>query len=133
MHSLEQFKGMVDRELDHLVPKVSSLFPSLYEAVRYMLLAPCKRIRPLLTLASAEMLQEGAYQNALLPSCALEMVHTYSLIHDDLPCIDDDLFRRGRPTLHEVYNEGHAVLVGDYLLTYAFAVLASASSLSAQQ
>lgn len=79
------------------------------------------------------MLEQGASERALLPACALEMVHTYSLIHDDLPCMDDDDYRRGRPTLHRVYSEGHAVLVGDYLLTYAFEVIATAHSLAAEQ
>jgi len=133
MHSLEQFKEMVDDQLDHLLPKISALYPSLSEGARYTLLAPSKRIRPILTLASAEMLQTGAYKEALLPACAIEIVHTYSLIHDDLPCMDDAVCRRGQPALHTICSEGHAVLVGDYLLTYAFEVLASASRLSSVQ
>lgn len=124
---------LIDQELARLVPETSPHYASLLEGARYSLLAPGKRIRPLLTLYTAEMLEPGSTQKALVPGCALEMVHCYSLIHDDLPCMDDDDERRGRPTLHKVYNEGHAVLVGDYLLTHAFAVLAEAPHLDAEQ
>lgn len=79
------------------------------------------------------MLKPGAAKAALIPACALEMIHTYSLIHDDLPCMDDDDFRRGLPTLHKLYTEGHAVLTGDYLLTFAFETLAKAPLLTAEQ
>lgn len=133
MISVQEFKDMIEDELSRLIPDNSPLFPSLYDGGRYVLLAPCKRIRPLLTLASAQALQNRNVSHALHPACALEMVHTYSLIHDDLPCMDDDTTRRGQPTLHCVYNEGHATLVGDYLLTYAFEILASAPHLSAEQ
>jgi len=124
---------LIDSELEKLIPASSPYYLSLLEGARYSLLAPGKRMRPLLTLYTAEMLEEGSTERALHPACALEMVHCYSLIHDDLPCMDDDDFRRGRPTLHKVYNEGHAVLVGDYLLTHAFDILAHAPSLSAEQ
>ncbi|MFZ0566067.1 MAG: polyprenyl synthetase family protein [Chlamydiales bacterium] len=130
MDTVNRFKELIEAELERLIPADPS---SLYEGGRYILLAPCKRIRPLLTLATAEMLHEGGWRQALYPACSLEMVHTYSLIHDDLPCMDDDKTRRGRPALHCVYNEGHAVLVGDYLLTYAFEILASAPFLSNEQ
>lgn len=124
---------LIDKELEALVPASSPYYHSLLEGARYSLLAPGKRIRPLLTLRAAEALEKGSAKRALRPACALEMVHCYSLIHDDLPCMDDDDFRRGRPTLHKAYGEGLAVLVGDYLLTHAFDTLASAPSLSSEQ
>lgn len=130
---MDLYKKKIDETLLSLIPETSTFFPSLYAAGKYALQSPGKRIRPLLTLCTAEMLKEGATDVALIPACALEMVHTYSLIHDDLPCMDDDDFRRGLPTLHRVYTEGHAVLVGDYLLTYAFEVIATAPSMSCEQ
>ena len=97
--------------------------PLLLEAASYCLLNPGKRIRPLLTLCVTQALG-GSIEEALIPACAIEILHTYSLIHDDLPCMDDDDLRRGKPTLHKVYPEGQAVLVGDLLLTMAFEALA---------
>ena len=97
----------------------------LRQAIRYSLLAGGKRIRPILTLAVGEVC--GASPRLLMPfACALEMVHTYSLVHDDLPAMDDDDLRRGRPTSHRVYGEGLAILVGDALLTEAFGLVAHA-------
>src|SRR5581483_4799160 len=94
-------------------------------AVRYSLLAGGKRVRPILALAAGEI--AGAPPRLVLPfACALEMIHTYSLVHDDLPAMDDDDLRRGRPTAHRVYGEGTAILVGDALLADAFAVMARA-------
>ncbi|MBS0625347.1 MAG: polyprenyl synthetase family protein [Verrucomicrobia bacterium] len=120
---------LIEKRLDELVPNRDE---PLYCAARYSLLAPGKRLRPQLVLAAAESL--GAdIKLALDPACAVEMIHTYSLIHDDLPCMDDDDLRRGRPTLHKVFGEGMALLAGDYLLTYAFEVLANAPGLTAQQ
>ncbi len=124
---------LIDDALKELIPAGSPYHKSLFEGAGYALLAPGKRIRPLLVLQTAEMLEKGSCERALRPACALEMVHCYSLIHDDLPCMDDDDFRRGRPTLHKAYTEAHAVLVGDYLLTSAFEVLADAPGLSAEQ
>ncbi len=98
--------------------------PRLAEAIRYSLLAPGKRLRPLLVLTAAEACG-GTVEAALPAACAVEMIHAYSLIHDDLPCMDDDDLRRGRPTCHKVFGEGLAVLAGDALLTLAFEVLAS--------
>ena len=95
----------------------------LTEAMRYSLLAGGKRIRPVLTLATAR--GRGAEPAVVLPTAAaLELIHTYSLIHDDLPAIDDDTLRRGRPTVHVAYDEALAILTGDALLTEGFAVLA---------
>lgn len=91
--------------------------------MRYSIFAGGKRLRPILTLAAAEACG-GKEQNALSPACAVEVMHTYSLVHDDLPCMDDDDLRRGRPTSHKVYGEGMAVLTGDALLTEAFTILA---------
>lgn len=95
----------------------------LAEAIRYSLLAPGKRLRPLLVLMAAEACG-GSAEAAMPAACAVEMVHTYSLIHDDLPAMDDDDFRRGRPTSHMVFGQGMAILAGDALLALAFEVLA---------
>lgn len=122
----------INRHLESLVPLRSVAYKHLFEAARYSLLGPGKRIRPLLTFATVEALG-GDPQLALSPACALEFIHTYSLIHDDLPCMDNDDYRRGRPTLHRVYPEGHAVLTGDYLLTQAFEVLCESPGLSEGQ
>ena len=103
----------------------------LFEAMRYSLLAGGKRLRPVLTQAFCELCG-GTAEQALPFAAAVEMVHTYSLIHDDLPCMDNDDFRRGKPTNHRVYGEAKAVLAGDALLTAAFSHLASAQ-LPAQQ
>jgi len=97
----------------------------LRQAIRYSLLASGKRIRPILALAAGEV--GGAPPRLVMPfACALEMIHSYSLVHDDLPAMDDDDLRRGRPTCHKVYGEGLAILVGDALLTEAFGLMASA-------
>ena len=93
--------------------------PVLNEALRYTLLASGKRLRPLLTLVACEA-AGGSAESALAAACAVEMVHTYSLVHDDLPAMDDDDLRRGRPTCHKVYGEALAILAGDALLTLAF-------------
>lgn len=112
--------------------KKSQPHASLFEAARYSLLSRAKRLRPLLAIATAESFG-ASFELALLPACALEVLHTYSLIHDDLPCMDDDDLRRGRPTLHKVYGDGHAVLTGDFLLTFAFEILSMSPGLDAEQ
>ena len=99
----------------------------LFDAMRYSLLAGGKRIRPVLTLEFCRICG-GDWQSAVPFACALEMVHTYSLIHDDLPCMDNDDYRRGKLTNHKVYGEAMAVLAGDGLLTDAFGLLASAKA-----
>lgn len=129
---LKQQSMRVEAHLDSLVPVKKVAHRHLYEAARYSLLGPGKRIRPILTLATNEALG-GNESHALTPACALELIHTYSLIHDDLPCMDNDDFRRGKPTLHRVYPEGHAVLTGDYLLTHAFDVLCHSPGLNESQ
>jgi geranylgeranyl diphosphate synthase, type II len=98
--------------------------PALAEAIRYSLLAPGKRLRPLLCVLACEAVG-GSVEQALAAGCAVEMVHTYSLIHDDLPAMDDDDLRRGLPTCHVKFGEGLAILAGDALLTMAFEVLGS--------
>ena len=104
----------------------------LQEAMNYSLLAGGKRVRPVLAMAVCEAL-DGDRRLALPLGCALELVHTYSLIHDDLPCMDDDDLRRGRPTCHKVYGETMAVLAGDALQAEAFRLISLAPGLSAQQ
>lgn len=112
----------VDQSLEKLMPAEGSHPARLVSAMRYSLFAGGKRIRPILVLAAAEAVG-GQEEAAMHPACAVELVHTYSLIHDDLPAMDDDDFRRGRPTCHKVYDEGTAVLAGDALLTMAFDIL----------
>lgn len=119
----------INNRLEELIPDSPS---SLYAAARYSLLSPGKRLRPSLVLAAAETFGVNR-EKALDPACAIEMVHAYSLIHDDLPCIDNDDLRRGRPTLHKVFPEGIALLAGDYLLTYSFEILGKAPKLSPEQ
>ena len=127
MLTLEQYMAgqirRVDRALDRFLPKKSLRPASIHEAMRYTVFAGGKRLRPVMCLAAAEACG-GDVDDALAPACAVELMHTYSLVHDDLPCMDDDDLRRGRPTCHKVYGEGMAVLCGDALLTHAFAVLA---------
>ena len=113
---------VVDKTLEQLVPPARTFPPKVFEAMRYSLFAGGKRVRPILAIASAEAL--GAKTAGLLPIAgALELIHTYSLIHDDLPAMDDDDLRRGRPTCHKVYGEAIAILAGDGLLNRAFEVL----------
>jgi len=123
----------IEKRLGELVATdCSALHSTLFEAARYSLLGHGKRLRPMLALATTEMLG-GDLNAALSPACTLEMVHTYSLIHDDLPSMDDDDFRRGKESLHKAYDEATAILTGDYLITYAFEVIATAPGLTAEQ
>ncbi len=119
---LEESREKVDQALNALMPLEDSHPARLVSAMRYSLFAGGKRIRPILVLAAAGA-AGGKYDDALLPACAVELVHTYSLIHDDLPAMDDDDFRRGRPTCHRAFDEGTAILAGDALLTMAFDLL----------
>lgn len=122
---LEEKAAFINAELDKLVPMEDNLQKNIYEAMRYSLLAGGKRIRPVLTLSYAELLDVP--RETVLPfACALEMIHTYSLIHDDLPAMDNDDLRRGRPTCHKQFNEALAILAGDALLNKAFEVMAQA-------
>lgn len=121
----EKMRGWVaavEKKLGELVPVRDVPQKNLYEAMRYSLLAGGKRIRPVLALAMGELL--GADEADILPfACGLEMIHTYSLIHDDLPAMDNDDLRRGRPTCHKQFNEALAILAGDALLNGAFEVM----------
>lgn len=121
---LRERSSEVDSALDRLLPRTSVKPATIHRAIRYSLFAGGKRMRPILCLAAAEACA-GSYDNAIFPACAVECVHTYSLIHDDLPCMDDDDLRRGRPTSHKVFGEAIAVLAGDALLTAGFEILAS--------
>jgi geranylgeranyl diphosphate synthase, type II len=120
---LKERAALVERALAAAAAESDGPVARLTEAMRYSLLGGGKRIRPILALACCEAVG-GAIENAMGLACALEMIHTYSLIHDDLPCMDDDDLRRGRPTSHKVYGEAIATLAGDALLTDAFALLA---------
>lgn len=115
--------ALVDKWLDRLLPSESEPPSILHQAMRYSVFAGGKRLRPILTIATGEIF--GAGEHELLPAaCSLEMIHTYSLIHDDLPAMDNDDLRRGRATNHVVYGEAMAILAGDALLTQAFRTLA---------
>ena len=124
-------RAQIDSALEQCLPAPPGCPPGLYAAMRYSLDAGGKRLRPILALAAAETVAEPAGRTeeaiaaALPAACAIELIHTYSLIHDDLPSMDDDSLRRGRPTNHVVYGEGMAILAGDGLLTEAFALLAA--------
>jgi geranylgeranyl diphosphate synthase, type II len=129
--SLETFlvarRRLIDSALERNLPAPPRCPDVLHEALRYSLLGGGKRLRPILALAAAEAILDNeteAHRLALPAACAIEMIHTYSLVHDDLPAMDDDGLRRGRPTSHVVFGEGMAILVGDGLLTEAFALLA---------
>jgi geranylgeranyl diphosphate synthase, type II len=115
----------IDRALDRYLPKATVKPATLHKAMRYSLFAGGKRLRPILCLAAAEACH-GKIENALPLACALECIHTYSLVHDDLPSMDNDDFRRGRPTCHKVFGDGIAVLAGDGLLTIAFEIVSKA-------
>ena len=115
----------IDRALDYYLPKTNVKPTTLHKAMRYSLFAGGKRLRPILCLAAAEACR-GKVSNALPLACALECIHTYSLVHDDLPSMDNDDYRRGRPTCHKVFGEGIAVLAGDALLTIAFEIVSRA-------
>jgi geranylgeranyl diphosphate synthase, type II len=114
--------ALVDAAMDAYLPPAKERPSTIHEAMRYAVFAGGKRLRPVLCLAAAEACG-GETADALAPACAVELMHTYSLVHDDLPAMDDDDLRRGRPTCHKVYGEGMAVLCGDALLTEAFLVL----------
>lgn len=119
---LKEKGKMVEEALDKYLPKESEMPVALHKAMRYSMMAGGKRIRPILCIASCEAVG-GKIKNVLPVACALEMVHTYSLIHDDLPAMDNDDFRRGRPTNHKVFGEAVAILAGDALLTEAFEIM----------
>ena len=123
---LKERAALIERALASAVPAHDGLEARLFEAMRYSLLDGGKRLRPILALASCEAVG-GSIDDAVNYACALEMIHTYSLIHDDLPCMDNDDLRHGKPTNHKVYGDAMATLAGDALLTDAFAAVARLS------
>jgi len=126
---LSRKRESVDEALERYFPKSMESQSTLHKAIRYSLFAGGKRIRPILSIAAFEAV--GAKGEGILPfACGLEMIHTYSLIHDDLPAIDNDDYRRGRLTVHKVFGEAIAVLAGDGLLTEAFQLMTHPASLS---
>jgi geranylgeranyl diphosphate synthase type II len=120
---LAQQRRLVDAELDRLVPPETSAPETIHRAMRYSLFAGGKRIRPILCIEAARAIA-GECSGILAAACSLELIHTYSLIHDDLPALDNDDYRRGKLTSHKVFGEAMAILAGDGLLTLAFQVLA---------
>jgi geranylgeranyl diphosphate synthase, type II len=117
-------RAIVDAALDRALPAESAEPVTIHRAMRYSVLAPGKRLRPILVIAGAEAVGGGA-DAVLDTACALELIHAYSLIHDDLPAMDDDDYRRGRLTSHKVFGEAMAILAGDALLTLAFRLVAT--------
>jgi geranylgeranyl diphosphate synthase type II len=120
----EQWKPRIDEALLRHAEDVSGCPVPLAEAIRYALLSPGKRLRPLLTLAAAEAFG-GNPETAMDVACAVEMIHAYSLVHDDVPAMDNSDLRRGKPTVHVAFGEAEAILAGDALLTLAFDIIAS--------
>jgi geranylgeranyl diphosphate synthase type II len=126
--NLREYQRLVDAELDRLVPSESAAPETIHRAMRYSLFAGGKRIRPILCLEAARAVGCGS-QGVVSAACSLELIHTYSLIHDDLPSLDNDDYRRGKLTNHKVFGEAMAILAGDALLTLAFQVLAQLDTL----
>jgi geranylgeranyl diphosphate synthase, type II len=124
---LETRRALVDTALDRTLPTEDTPPTNLHRAMRYSVLAPGKRLRPILVIAGAEAVG-GAAPAVMDAACALELIHAYSLIHDDLPAMDDDDYRRGRLTSHKVFGEAMAILAGDALLTLAFRLIADNAS-----
>jgi geranylgeranyl diphosphate synthase type II len=121
----EEDRLAVDAQLERLLPGDNMQPPSIHQAMRYSVFAGGKRIRPILCLETARIFETNAAA-ALYPGCAIEFIHTYSLIHDDLPALDNDDLRRGKPTSHKKFGEATAILAGDGLLTLAFETIAAA-------
>jgi geranylgeranyl diphosphate synthase type II len=124
---LTERRQLVDEALDATLPPDETLPTSVHRAMRYSVMAGGKRLRPILVIGGAEAVG-GKAETVMPTACALELVHTYSLIHDDLPAMDDDDYRRGRLTNHKVFGEAIAILAGDALLTYAFRLIAENAS-----
>jgi farnesyl diphosphate synthase len=126
---IAQAADLVTVALDELLPRADGPEARLTEAMRYAALGPGKRLRPFFALETGRLF-DLSERSVLRAACALECVHAYSLVHDDLPCMDDDDLRRGRPTVHKAYDEATAVLAGDALLTVAFEILADPDTYS---
>jgi geranylgeranyl diphosphate synthase type II len=120
---LQRTQLAIDRALDRFLPNAKEKPATIHEAMRYSIFAGGKRLRPILCVTAAEA-AGGRAKKAIPLACAIECIHTYSLIHDDLPCMDNDDFRRGKPTSHKKFGEGIAMLAGDALLTLAFEIAA---------
>lgn len=116
---LNKYKSIIDSELEKIMPNEDSLQKKIFEAMRYSIFAGGKRLRPILALKTSELIS-GSYEGALKIALSIEMIHTYSLVHDDLPPMDNDDFRRGKPTNHRVFGEDIAILAGDGLLNLAY-------------
>lgn len=123
---LRAYRDLVESRLDELLPSPTAVPSRLHEAMRYAVLGGGKRLRPLLVLASAEA-AGGIPADAVDSACAVECVHAFSLVHDDLPALDDDDLRRGKPTLHKAFGEALAILAGDALFALAFQIVAGSS------
>ena len=130
--TMERYSAMVDAALEQYLPAETCRQSRIFEACRYSLMAGGKRIRPMLLLEFYRLCG-GRPEEALPFACGLEMIHTYSLIHDDLPCMDDDDYRRGRLSNHKVYGEAMATLAGDALLNRAFEVMLSQTAVTADR
>jgi farnesyl diphosphate synthase len=126
---MEDVQARTEAALDRFLPAATLVPAKLHEAMRYTVLGGGKRVRPLLAYAAGELF--GAFDDAVArAACAAEMIHAYSLVHDDMPCMDDDDLRRGKPTVHVAYDEATALLVGDALQAQAFEVLAGAGDVA---
>ena len=126
---LTQLRRSIDAKLASILPKDSPIAEPMLEAMRYAVLGGGKRIRPLLTCTVCSAL-DGRFEDALLPGCAIELIHAYSLIHDDLPSMDDDDLRHGRPSTHKKFGEAIAILAGDSLHSLAFQSIVNAPFIS---
>ncbi|HXQ81537.1 MAG TPA: farnesyl diphosphate synthase [Opitutaceae bacterium] len=124
---LELKVSLVEGAIDRLLPPASEPPARLHAAMRYSMQAGGKRLRPVLALAACELFEAAGSADPLPAAVAIECVHTYSLVHDDLPCMDNDSLRRGRPTAHKAFDEATALLAGDALLTHAFAILSKSN------
>jgi geranylgeranyl diphosphate synthase type II len=122
---LQEQKALVDEALARYLPREENYPEAIFQAMRYSVFAGGKRVRPILAIAAAEAIG-GTVEDVLPLACALECIHTYSLIHDDLPALDNDDYRRGRLTNHKVFGEANAILAGDALLTFAFELMGDA-------
>jgi len=125
---MQATQSQVESQLDQFLPSADTVPHKLHAAMRYALLGGGKRVRPLLVRAAGELFDADA-DTLARAACALEMIHVYSLVHDDMPCMDDDALRRGKPTVHIAYDEATALLVGDALQSQAFMLLAEGAAI----
>jgi len=119
---IKEKKNLIEKTMDAILPAEDADPPIIHQAMRYSVFSGGKRLRPILMLATAEIFGMD-HKNVLYTACSIELIHTFSLIHDDLPCIDNDDFRRGKPTCHKVYGEDIALLAGDALLVHAYKMI----------